>query len=256
MMKKLYKWDLIHYFNQLKWIFLGTVFITAVTYVFGFFKDINFIWGSFYQTTFIMSIIGIILGLIYAFFAIFQRFYHSVLKDEAYFTHTLPISKTKILLSKVLSGFSLFFVALIVALGLFIWLDVINLETFFALRDTDSALFNMSILSIVSMVVMMFVSIVVVYAALAFGFSYNKREWLYVFLYFVFYYIANQVLSMVNFGINFLINPNVLNVEPDEIFGALTGILVVQLILSVGLGVANFYIARLILSKKLNLKNG
>ena len=63
---------------------------------------------------------------------------------------------------------------------------------------------------------MFFVFIVVIYAALTFGFSYNKREWLYVFVYFILYYMANQFLSLINFGINLLINPNLLDVENTE----------------------------------------
>jgi hypothetical protein len=103
---------------------------------------------------------------------------------------------------------------------------------------------------------MFFVFIVVIYAALTFGFSYNKREWLYVFVYFILYYMANQFLSLINFGINLLINPNLLDVENTEVFTALSGILIIQLICSIGLGVLNFYIARILMIKKLNLKNG
>ncbi|WIF88829.1 hypothetical protein [Acholeplasma laidlawii] len=256
MMKKLYKWDLIHYFNQLKWVFLGTLFVTALAAIFKTFSDTNIILGSLYNTAFIMSIAGIIIGLVYSFFAIFQRYYNTILKDEAYFTHTLPISKGKILLSKVLSGFSLFLIAILVAAALLIWIDVINLKELFSLQSIDQGLFWMTILSISSMVIMFFVFIVVIYAALTFGFSYNKREWLYVFVYFILYYMANQFLSLINFGINLLINPNLLDVENTEVFTALSGILIVQLIFSIGLGVLNFYIARALMIKKLNLKNG
>lgn len=256
MMKKLYKWDLIHFFNQLKWVFLATLFVTALAAIFKTFSDTNIILGSLYNTAFIMSIAGIIIGLVYSFFAIFQRYYNTILKDEAYFTHTLPISKGKILLSKVLSGFSLFLIAILVAAALLIWIDVINLKELFSLQSIDQGLFWMTILSISSMVIMFFVFIVVIYAALTFGFSYNKREWLYVFVYFILYYMANQFLSLINFGINLLINPNLLDVENTEVFTAISGILIIQLICSIGLGVLNFYIARILMIKRLNLKNG
>jgi len=259
MMKKLYKWDLIHYFGQLKWIFLGTLFVTILSVVFDMLSEINFVWAMFHQTAFIISIVGILIGLAYAFFSIFQRYYHTILKDEAYFTHTLPLSKGKILLTKVLSGFTLFLLAIIVAVSLLIWIDVINVQQFLDLRQLDSNLFNMSILSIASMVIMFFVSIVVIYAALSFGFSFNKREWLYVFVYFILYYVSNQVLSMINFGINLLINPNLLAVDdtdPTAMFSALSGILIIQLIFSIGLGVVNYFIARYLMTHKINLKNG
>lgn len=259
MMKKLYKWDLIHYIGQLKWIYLATLFLTVLSIIFKIFSDDNLIFGMFYQTTYIVSIVGVLGSLLYTFFSIFQRYYQTILKDEAYFTHTLPISKGRILLSKVLSAFSLFIFSLLVSVGLLHWLEVINLEEVFALRDLDSNMFNMMVLSIASMVIMFLVFIIVIYAALSFGFSYNKREWLYVFVYFVIYYIATQVLSFVNFGINLLFNPDLLNIEgndPGEVFQALSGILIVQLVIAVGLGVANFYIARYLMTRKINLKNG
>lgn len=256
MMKKLYKWDLIHFFNQLKWIVLGTLFVTILAVIFEALMDINFVWAFFYQTAFLISVVGIVVSLVYGFFVVLQRFYQSVLKDEGYFTHTLPISKGKILLAKVLSGFTLFTFSLLFAVGLLIWIKVINVEEFLALRDLDVNMFNMIIISILSMVIMFYVFIVTIYAALLFGFSYNHKEWLYVFVYFILYYAVTQFISFINFGINYFINPNLLQVDESEIFVALRGILIMQLIFSVGLGVANFYIARYLMTKKLNLKNG
>lgn len=256
MMKKLFKWDLIHFFHQLKWVFLGIVFVTALAAIFKTLSDSNMIWGTLYNTAFVVSIAGIIIGLVYSFFAIFQRYYNTILKDEAYFTHTLPITKGKILLSKVLSGFTVFLISILVALALLVWMDVINIKALLDLRSIDQGLFSMTILSILTMVIMFFIFIVVIYAALTFGFSYNKREWLYVFVYFVIYYMVNQFLSIINFGINLLINPKLFEVADTEIFTALSGILIVQLIFSIGMGVLNFYIARALMTKKLNLKNG
>jgi len=259
MMKKLYKWDLIHYIGQLKWLYLGTLFLTVLSIIFKSFSDENLIFGMFYQTTYIVSIVGVLGCLLYTFFSIFQRYYQTILKDEAYFTHTLPISKGRILLSKILSGFSLFIFSLVISVGFLNWLEVINIKEIFELRNLDANMFNMMILSITSMVIMFLVFIIVIYAALSFGFSYNKREWLYVFVYFVIYYIANQVLSFINFGINLLFNPNLLNIdanEPGEVFLALSGILIIQLVIAVGLGVANFYVARYLMTRKINLKNG
>src|SRR5690554_1863504 len=148
MMKKLYKWDLIHYFNQLKWIVLGTLFIVGLSEVFKIFMDKNLVWALFYQTAFIISIIGIIMSAVYAFFSIFQRYYHTILKDEAYFTHTLPIKKGNILLSKVLSGFTLLILILLFTVGLFIIIDVIDIQGFLELRQVDEAMFQTIVLSL------------------------------------------------------------------------------------------------------------
>ena len=134
--------------------------------------------------------------------------------------HTLrthyPFQRVRYYFLKYYQVFHYFLIAILVAAALLIWIDVINLKELFSLQSIDQGLFWMTILSISSMVIMFFVFIVVIYAALTFGFSYNKREWLYVFVYFILYYMANQFLSLINFGINLLINPNLLDVENTE----------------------------------------
>src|SRR5690554_8217968 len=95
MMKKLYKWDLIHFFNQLKWIVLGTLFVTILAVVFEALMDINFVWAFFYQTAFLISVVGMVVGLVYGFFVVLKRFYKSVLKVKVYFTIRFLISKVK-----------------------------------------------------------------------------------------------------------------------------------------------------------------
>ncbi len=255
-MKKLYKWDLISYFNQLKWLFVSTLFLSLVSFIAKQFIDDNFIWTFLYQPVYIMSIVGIIALSVYSYFSIFQRYYQTMFKDEAYFTHTLPLSKTRILISKMLSAFTLLIILIMIVGGLLILLEIINIKQFWDLRLIDQNLFNISLFSVLSAILMLFITILVIYAAISFGFSYNKREWLYTFLYFIIYYMVNQFLSLLSMGINLIFNPNLFDSEPDQMFNSLIGIIIVQLIFSIGLGVLNFFISRLLITKKLNLKNG
>src|SRR5690554_2768337 len=106
MMRKLYKWDILYYFDKLKWPLLGMILLSFTSYIFKTFIDQNPAISFIYQTTFILSLLSVIGVMVYSFFMIFIRFYHSMFKDEGYFTHTLPISKVRILLSKILAAFS------------------------------------------------------------------------------------------------------------------------------------------------------
>ncbi len=256
MMKHLYKWDLIYYFNQLKWLLISSIFVTAVSYLFKEFGSDNIVFSFLYQTTFIISIVVVIVLLVYAYFSILQRYFKTMHKDEGYFTHTLPISKTKILVAKMLSGFSVFMLVVLIGLGLFMWLKVIDIDQLKMFYELDPTGFNMILLSFGSLILTGFVFILVFYAAMSFGFSFNKSEWLYVFIFFILYYVANQVLGVVNTGINYLFNPNIFSGEATDVLGSLIPILITQFVLLILEGVACFFIANHFITKKLNLKNG
>lgn len=247
---------MIYYFNQLKWFLIGSVFVTCVSYLFKTFGTNNFVFDFLYQTTFIISIVVVIVLLVYAYFSILQRYFKTMHKDEGYFTHTLPLDKIKILTAKMLAGFSVFLAVVLIGIGLFIWLDVINIEQLRMLNEIEPMAFNMLLLSFSSLIITGFVSILVFYAAMSFGFSFNKSEWLYVFIFLILYYVANQVLGMVNIGINYLFNSNLFTGDSNNILNALMPVMILQFVFLILEGVICFFIAHKYLAKKLNLKNG
>src|SRR5690606_14193365 len=157
MMKKLFKWDLIYYFNQMKWMLIGTLLIGLTTYLFMILKESNPAIDYLYSTTLTITLIGIFAIIVYSYFLVLRRFYTSVLKDEGYFTHTLPVSKTKIILAKYLAGVLMFLLMFGVGLLFMFLLKIIDWEELMMLNDLSldmfGYLFCTVLLSFVSFVV-------------------------------------------------------------------------------------------------------
>lgn len=257
MMKKLFKWDLIYYFNQMKWMLIGTIFLGLTTYLFMILKESNVAVDYLYNTTLTFTVIGIVAIIVYAYFLVLRRYYTSVLKDEGYFTHTLPISKTKIILAKYLAGVLMFLLMFGVGLLFMFLLKIINWDELMMLNDLSKDMFGYLIFTVLLSFISFLVIILVIYAALSFGFSFNSKEWLYVFLFILIYYGATQILSAVNLGINLAFNPNLLTLEdPNQLLASLLPVLIVNAVISLGIGIACFLITKKYLTHKLNLKNG
>ncbi|MBN3490671.1 hypothetical protein JV173_03990 [Acholeplasma equirhinis] len=256
MMKKLFKWDLFFYFDQLKWILAGSILFSLVTFIFKEVKASNIGIDFIYNTTFILSIVGILVSLFYAFFLVLRRFYLSVLKDEGYFTHTLPISKTHIILAKYLAGVVAVLIAAVLAILLFFLIGVLNWNDLMMMKDLDPSSFNMMVYGVLVALCSTLISLMIFYAALSYEFSFNQKEWLNVFVFFMIYYAINQLLSMINLGIAYLINPNIFSNDQTLVVDAVLPIIVINFIFTVGLGIAAFFVTKFYISKKLNLKNG
>ncbi len=256
MTKKLFKWDIIFYFHQLKWLFAGVLIFSLTTFFFRELSEENVVFGFLYGTTNMISIVAIIVLLVYAYFLVLQRYYKTMLKDEGYLTHTLPVTKTQMIAAKLLSGYLNLLLSGLFGLIMFFLIRLLNWDELMMLKEFDPNGFNLILLSLGAMVLTIFISIVVFYAALSYGFSFNKSEWAYVFLFLVIYYVVSQVLGFINFGINFLINPAIIDNNPEAIVTAIMPVIVTNLIFSVGIGVLCFIITKHYISKKLNLKNG
>lgn len=159
MLKKLLKYDLKFVFKPL-FIFYGLfIFFSIVTRIFEHLNNTN-------PTMIIVVIdkicVGIVIALIFNIFINclmrnWVRFSSNIYKDEAYLTHTLPVSKNELFLSKILTIIiSLFISFVIVILGLaivFLSKDMWSvIKTFL---EQTSIMFNSSVLGFVS--IMLFV---------------------------------------------------------------------------------------------------
>ena len=103
MIKKLLKHDLKRMLKVLVYIYIIAICLSGVTRLINLGKDIQ-----------VIAIIGYVFsGLVYSalgsilvntFVQILRVFIVNFYKDESYLTHTLPVEKTKLLLSKFLSS--------------------------------------------------------------------------------------------------------------------------------------------------------
>ena len=153
MLKKLLKYDL-------KWCFkpLSVFYILAI-----FFSIIVRIVENFEQSLIILVIDKICSGIVIAmiinilincFMRNWARFVKNIYKDESYLTHTLPVNKNKIYLSKVLTAIITLLTSFIVII-LCLAISSLNECTWIVLKESleQSAIYiNTSIFSFISVI--------------------------------------------------------------------------------------------------------
>ena len=156
MLKKLLKYDL-------KWCYkpLLVFYILAI-----FFSTIVRIVESFEQSLIVLIIDKICCGIVIAmiinilincFMRNWARFVRNIYKDESYLTHTLPVSKNKIYLSKILTAIITLltsFIVIIVCLAI----ATLNKDTWIILKESleqsaiyfDSSVFSLIFVMIIT----------------------------------------------------------------------------------------------------------
>lgn len=154
MLKSLLKYDL-------KWCYklLAVFYVLAV-----FFSVVTRIVESFEQTLIVVIIdkicVGIVISMlvnimINCFMRNWVRFVKNVYKDESYLTHTLPVSKNEVYLSKVLTAMITLltsFIVIIICLAICILNDTTWI-TIKQLLEQSAVFFDSSVFSVVAIAV-------------------------------------------------------------------------------------------------------
>ena len=150
MLKKLLKYDL-------KWCYkgLGVFYILSI-----FFAIIARIFGNFEKTLIVTIINNIFLGIVITMIANilinslmrnWVRFKTNIYGDESYLTHTLPVTRNKIYLSKIITAIIVLttsFIVIVISLAI----AYLNEDTWIILKnimERQSILFNCSITNLV-----------------------------------------------------------------------------------------------------------
>lgn len=223
------------------------------------FKFLN-TFTALFLMAFIFSIVGI---FFYVFLASVLRFYRSFIKEEGYLTHTLPVSKNTLLLSKVISFLIHFIITVIVAI-LAILLLIPNYSIFgtlFHSMDTFITELGYStpwviVYFIIMLLVSVLSSILLYYFAMSLGQTRNDKKLLYSIVYGVILYSIVQMVGVIFTLIIGISNPSIIenanNAVPDKSF--LNLIFGYSSILSIVILVVYYMGSVKILDKKLNLE--
>lgn len=150
MLKKLLKYDLKWCFKPLLVFYILTLFLAIVIRVVESFKQtfIILIIDKIACGALISMIISILINL---FMRNWVRFIQNIYKDESYLTHTLPVTKHEIFLSKILTAIITLltsFIVIIICLAI----ATLNENTWFFLKDSlekSAIYFNSSVFSLI-----------------------------------------------------------------------------------------------------------
>lgn len=217
MLGKLLKYDL-------KWIYklVGIFYILAfifsvISKYFGKIEN-SLIFNIVSKISFGFAISMIITSLVKSLMRSWDRLIKNVYKDESYLTHTLPVKKREIFLSKVISGLVCVFTTIIVAIVcLFIcYYSDTNMEILKGMLEVFTTTYNTSVLKFLLLVLItIFIEMVFIlltgYVGIILGHKSNKNKMVRSIVIGYVLYLIFQALTLGLIVIYGLFNSEIMN---------------------------------------------
>lgn len=217
MLKKLLKYDLQNMFKFLIVFYILALFFATLTRIFFSIDNsliINII-GQICSGITISMMFNIVINVL---MRAWVRFKNNIYGDESYLTHTLPINKKTIYLSKAITSIIALFVSIfIIGLTLFIaYYSKENLELLKNLLLPLTTIYNSSLINILLVVLFIlfleFVNLLQTgYTGLILGHNMNSSKTGFSILYGFIVYMVTQVFAIVSIFITALFDKNIMN---------------------------------------------
>lgn len=260
MVKKLYKHEFLSLLRWLIPVDLGCLLMAAISRLALFLGDstperiIKSLTGVFFgMSVFAMFIIGYVV--------VIRRFYTNLLKNEGYFTHTIPVKTSTHINCKIVCGLLFIIVNFIVAIlslliigaGTGVWPQIWDaFKKAMKLAADSAGAVNFTVYVIETVLIMLFGLLLFlqqVYASMAMGQRMKSKAGGAVLWYFIFYVIMQVSNSFLIIGENAVVTST--GLRPVELTHTMLGIsLGVQIIWNV----IYYVITRVQLSRHLNLE--
>lgn len=205
----------------------------------------------FYMSLVLCNMVTIVVSMI--------RYYKNMLSDEGYLTHTLPVKRNSILLSKLLSALVAEIVSLLVMLiGACIFSPRILLEIVDGIlimiqsliENYNGTMYYILFLILLEIIMVSVCKVTQVAMCLSLGASHNKNKLVMAFVYYIAINFALQIIigimsSVLSIALLSISNPTI------HVF---YGILYIVIFLTLLYLVATYIVNLLILKKRLNLQ--
>lgn len=218
MLKKLLKYDLIYCFKPLSVFYILAIIFSIICRII---ESVNksliiVIMDKICSGVVIAMLVNIIIN---TFMRNWVRFINNVYKDESYLTHTLPISKSQIFLSKVISIIITLMTSFIVIISC-LAIVCLNEDTWLILKqslEASSVIFNCSVYSLViTLIITIFFQFLTIVMSgiigIILGYKLNNYKTLKSIIYGIIIYILLSLLSLGILYVTGLINPEFMNI--------------------------------------------
>ena len=218
MLGKILKYDL-------KWVYKGVGIFYILSFIFSFIgRGLNEIQNSalfsvLAKISFGFAISMIVNSLINCLMRLWARFVRNMYKDESYLTHTIPVPRKTIYLSKVLAALITIFTTTMVALVcLFIcYYSEANIEILKTLLEFAASTYNTTVvklLLLITVVIYLEVMFMVLigYTGIILGYKSNQNKMVKTLVYSFILYMLTQVITLAVIYIYGLFNQNVMNI--------------------------------------------
>ena len=262
MLKKLLKYDL-------KWVYKVVIVFYVLALIFAVLTRIFFSIENSLMFKIIGQIVNgamismLISSLINCFMRSWVRFINNIYKDESYLTHTLPIKKKDIYLSKVLTAFICSFTTVLVAIVcLFIsYYSETNIEILKSFLKMTANTYNMSVISlllIVSLVIFLEVLFIILigYVGIIIGHRSNKNKMARSVIIGIVLYLFTSSLTLGFVYIVGLFNQNVMNIiNTTDIVNAdaIKSVMIIGICIYIVYNVIYYMIGNKLLKKGVNV---
>lgn len=261
MLNKLLKYDL-------KWVYKPLIVFYILALIFSCFVRIV----ESFESTLILLLIdkiccGIVISMIFSilincFMRNWARFIKNIYKDESYLTHTLPVTKNNIFLSKVLTSIITLLISVIVIV-VCLAICALNKDTWFLLKETleQSAIyFDSSVFSfILTMIATIFFEFLFMMLSgilgIIIGHKSNNLKIVKSVLYGFIIYTLFSILSVGILYIFGLINPDLMNIFNTTLVNSntLKTMMIIGIIMYAIYNVLIYLIGNTLLNKGVNV---
>ena len=259
MLGKLLKYDL-------KWIYKVVAVFYILAFIFSIIgRGLSFIENSLVfnitaQIAFSFAISMLVSSLINCLMRLWARFIRNLYKDESYLTHTLPIERKTIYLSKVLSALICVFTTTVISIVcLFVcYYSKDNLELLKTLLELAATTYNTTVLNLlllISVVIFLEIMFIVLigYVGIILGHKSNKNKMVRTLIIGFGIYFIMQVVTLGAIGIFGVFNPDVMNlINTTDVIN----IDAIKSVMYVGIGVYIVYIVFLYFIGNKQLEKG
>ncbi len=197
MLGKLLKYDLKFVFKHLSIFYVIMFLAVALGRFFGMFDNstVMIVISNIFMGIMIAMIFNIVINNA---IRLWVRMISNVYKDESYLTHTLPVSKNEIYLSKVITAFVSVIVSLIViVVGLGLWFGSDAIKGFLEMVIDGALSTKVLLLMITVLILEMFFLIMVGFLGIIIGYKFNYRKTILSIIFSVFIYGAFNICSFI-----------------------------------------------------------
>ena len=260
MLKYLMKYDLKKMYKLLKWLYILSVVLAGITRLLSIWNDVQIIkiigmvFSAFTYTAIINTIVN-------TFIHILMRFAHNFYKDESYLTHTLPVKKSDLILSKFLSSLIVVLSSVAVTfLSLFILFYTPEfVQGIKAAIDGVVAGFSISggwFIFFFVLVVFAQICALMSFAFMAIvkGYSYNKNRGICGFVWFVLYYSVCSITSLILSVIVTAITGDLTSLFSNQLTnGAFLSIMIISLVSYIAYAILFYFICQREFKKGVNV---
>lgn len=259
MLGKLIKYDFKSISKTLVPIFIVTLILSVLTRIFGMLADEISVFQ--YPAGLVTALcVALILGLPFITFIIgIMRYYNNLVKDEGYLTHTLPVKKQSLVLSKMITSSIGVLVSLLISIGSVFIAFNIDFKIFDAFVEAYNDIMEydkwLLLLIFIALIVGYLSNLLLVYSSISLGQTRNGNKALYSIIFGIVIYNITQVVCAILLVAPSIGNKNYLTYldqdKPPVDF--INGFMVYAIIISIITCFIYYFITVRTMTKKLNL---